>query len=75
MPNRDTPNCWAISLLQHLVEIGMEISLSPTPLLDNPPVTHSITENLDNITTKQQGLLTAIGIENIEDLAAPRNKS
>ena len=50
----------------------MEISLIPTPLSDTPPMTHSVTENLEDITIELQGLLTAIGIENIEDLAAPR---
>ena len=37
-------------------------------------MTHSITENLDDITTEQQRLLTAIGIENIEDIAAPKSR-
>ena len=36
-------------------------------------MTHSITENLDDIMIEQQGILATIGIENIEDLAAPRS--
>ena len=71
-PTADTPNCWTLSLLQHLDEIGMEISLTPTPAIDIPPTKHSITEHLDNITTEQQGLLTAIGKKHIEDLEAPK---
>ena len=75
LPTADTPICWALSLLQHLDKIGMETSLTPTPLSETPPMTHSITENFDDITTEQQGLLAAKGIENIEeDLAAPRSR-
>ena len=50
----------------------MEISLTPTPVSDIPPMTHRITDYLDDITTEQQGLLTAIRKEDIEDLAAPK---
>ena len=67
-PTADTPICWVLSLLQRLDEIGKEISLTPTPLSETPPMIHSITENLDDIATEQQGLLTVIGIEIIEDL-------
>ena len=52
----------------------MEISLTPTPSSDTLPMTHIITENLDDITMEQQGLLTAIGIENIKDLVAPKSR-
>ena len=54
LPTADTPNCWALSLLQHLDGKNMEISLTPTPISETPPMTHSITEHLANITTEQQ---------------------
>ena len=47
----------------------MKISLTPIPLSETPLMTHFITENLDDITTEQQGYLSAIGIKSIEDLA------
>ena len=50
LPTVDTPKCWASSLLKHLDEISIEILLTPTPLSETPPMTHSKTENLDNIT-------------------------
>ena len=46
-------------------------SIAPTPLATDPPVTQKITEHLVGIKTPQQTLLTARGIQHIEDLAAP----
>ena len=70
MSNTDTPNCWALSLLLPLDKVGMEISLTPTPLSDMSSMTNSIKENL----AEQQGLLTVIGIENIEGLVVPKSR-
>ena len=71
----DRPNCWALSLLQNLVELGMEIALAPTPLSEAPPTTQNIVNHLAGITMDQQKLLTAIGIHHIEDIAAPEDRN
>ena len=69
-----------MSLLQHLDELGMEISLAATSLSEAPPITHNIADHLVDITmdhlvdipTDQQ---TAIEIHHIEDLAAPEDRN
>ena len=44
--HRHTPNCWALSLLQLLEELGTEIALAPTPPSEVPPTTHNIVDHL-----------------------------
>ena len=73
LPMDDTPNGWALSLLQHLEELGMEIILTPTPLSEVLSPTHSIVDQLAGITMDQQKLLTAIGIH--QDQAAPDDRN
>ena len=74
-PLDDTPNCWALSQLQYLEELGMEIAPAPTPLSEILLKTHSIVDNLAGITMDQQKLLTAIEIHHIEDLAVPEDRN
>ena len=70
-----TIKCLALSQLQHLEKLRMEIPLTPAPLAEAPPVTHNITEHLAGITTPQQALLIAIGIHHIQDLATPDDRN
>ena len=78
-PMTNTPNCWALSLLQHMDELGIEITLTPTPLLTDPPKTHNITEDLAGITAPQQKLVTVIEIQHIknhiENLMEPEDRT
>ena len=77
-PIDGTPNCWALSLLQHIDELnlhGTEIALTSTPLSADPLMIHNIAEHLAGITVDEQKLLTAIGIQHIEDLAAPEDRN
>ena len=73
----DTPKCWdsAYCLLQYLEEIGMEISLTLTPLSYDSPPTHRILEHLEEILMDQRKLLTSIGLENVETLGLPKGRS
>ena len=72
---------WALSLLQHLEELGMEeelsmeIPLAPTPLSEVPPTTHNIVDHLAGITMDQQKLLAAIGIHHMKHLAVPEDRN
>ena len=67
-PIYDIPNYRALSLLQHLDKLGMEITLN-TPALtpESIPLTHCIIDHIDNITTDQQSQLKDIGIAQIHD--------
>ena len=64
-----------MSLLQHLVELGMEITLAPIPLPEAPTTLHNTDDHLAVITADQQKLLSAIGIHHIEDLAASEERN
>ena len=74
-PINDTPNGWALSIIQHLNELGMEIALILTPLSADPPMTQNTVQQLAGITMDQQKLLTTIGIQYIQDLAAPEHRN
>ena len=70
-PMDDESNCWALSPLQHLDELDMEITLiTPELTSESIPPAHDIIDYLNNITPSQQRLLKEIGIAHIEDLAS-----
>ena len=75
-PMDDTPNCSALSLLQHLDELGMEITInSPAQTLESILLTHNIKAHLNNLTTKQQIQLKEIGVAHVDDLASPEDRN
>ena len=75
-PMDDTPNCWALSPLQHLDKLDMEITLSTQALTpESIPLTHNITDHLVNKTTDQQRQVKMIGIAHVEDLASPIDRN